>query len=107
MDRSYRLIRLCRRHFLHIVPEIVPRWYVVFAGQNSRRNRTALNPLRASANRLIACGLALRPWLGRTRLPAAGVDESERVSPAERQPCRTVDAKFTEARVQGRERRRA
>jgi len=30
-----------------------------------------MNLLRASANRLSACGRALRPWLWRTLLPAA------------------------------------
>jgi hypothetical protein len=49
----------------------------------------------------------LRHWLGRTPLPAAGLDASGRASSAERLPCRTVGAKFTAARVQGRERRRA
>jgi hypothetical protein len=35
-----------------------------------------MNPLRASANRLSARGRALRPWLGRTLLPAAVLDPS-------------------------------
>ena len=39
--------------------------------------------------------------------PCCGLDASEPASPAERQPCRTVGAKFTAARVQGRGRRRA
>src|SRR5215468_5377127 len=43
-----------------------------------------MNLLRASANRLSACGRALRPWLGRTLLPAAVLDPSGRASPAER-----------------------
>jgi hypothetical protein len=38
----------------------------------------------ASANRLSACGRALRPWLGRTLLPAAVLDPSGQASPAER-----------------------
>ena len=33
-----------------------------------------MNLLRASANRLSACGRALRPWLWRTLLPAAVLD---------------------------------
>src|SRR6266545_3641268 len=66
-----------------------------------------MNPLRASANRLSACGRALRPWLGRTLLPAAVLDPSGQASPAERQPCRTAGARFTAARVLGRGRRRA
>jgi len=35
-----------------------------------------MNPLCASGNQLGACGLALRHWLGRTPLPAAGLDPS-------------------------------
>jgi hypothetical protein len=50
---------------------------------------------------------ALRPWLWRTLLPAAGLDPSGQASPAERQPCRTAGARFTAARVLGRGRRRA
>jgi hypothetical protein len=65
------------------------------------------NLLRASANRLSACGIALRPWSGRTLLPAAVLDPSGQASPAERQPCRTAGARFTAARVLGRGRRRA
>src|SRR5262245_37062143 len=49
-----------------------------------------MNLLRASANRLSACGRALRPWLWRTLLPAAVLDPSGPASPAERQPCRTA-----------------
>src|SRR5258708_25095696 len=45
-----------------------------------------MNLLRASANRLSACGRALRPWLGRTLLPAVVLDPSGQASPAERQP---------------------
>ena len=37
----------------------------------------------------------------RTPLPAVGLDASGRASPAERQPCRTVGAKFTAAKVPG------
>src|SRR4029453_18712588 len=66
-----------------------------------------MNLLRASANRLSACGRALRPWLGRTLLPAAVLDPSGQASPAERQPCRMAGAGFTAARVLGRGRRRA
>jgi hypothetical protein len=66
-----------------------------------------MNPLRANANRLSACGLALRPWLWRTLLPAAVLDPSGQASPAEQQPCRTAGARFTAARVLGRARRRA
>src|SRR5262245_45861453 len=54
-----------------------------------------MNLLRASANRLSACGRALRPWLWRTLLPAAVLDPSGQASPAERQPCRTAGARFT------------
>src|SRR5215813_9907479 len=43
-----------------------------------------MNLLRASANRLSACGRALRPWLWRTLLPAAVLDPSGQGSPAER-----------------------
>src|SRR5215471_19080896 len=50
-----------------------------------------MNPLRATANRLSACGRALRPWLGRTLLPAAVLDPSGQASPAEQQPCRMDD----------------
>src|SRR5215475_6066655 len=64
-----------------------------------------MNPLRACANRLSACGRALRPWLWRTLLPAAVLDPSGRANPAERQPCRTAGARFTAARVLGRGRR--
>src|SRR5262249_26358524 len=64
-----------------------------------------MNLLRASANRLSACGRALRPWLWRTLLPAAGLDPSGQASPAERQPCRTAGARFTAAIVLGRGRR--
>src|SRR5215510_3786827 len=60
-----------------------------------------------SVNRLSGCGRALRPWLGRTLLPAAVLDPSGQASPAERQPCRTAGARFTAARVLGRGRRRA
>src|SRR6266545_2797197 len=49
-----------------------------------------MNPLSGSANRLSACGRALRPWLWRTLLPAAVLDPSGQASPAERQPCRTA-----------------
>src|SRR2546421_6530146 len=38
--------------------------------------------LCASTNRLSACGRALRPWLGRTLLPAAVLD------PSGQKPCR-------------------
>jgi hypothetical protein len=41
-----------------------------------------MNLLRASANRLSACGRALRPWLWRTLLPAAVLDPSGQASPA-------------------------
>src|SRR6266540_5858485 len=58
-----------------------------------------MNPLSGSANRLSACGRALRPWLWRTLLPAAVLDPSGQASPAERQPCRTAGARFTAARV--------
>src|SRR5262245_41233742 len=61
-----------------------------------------MNLLRASANRLSACGRALRPWLWRTLLPAAVLDPSGQASPAERQPCRTAGARFMAARVLGR-----
>jgi hypothetical protein len=47
-----------------------------------------MNLLRASANRLSACGRALRPWLWRTLLPAAVLDPSGQASPAERQGSR-------------------
>ena len=57
--------------------------------------------MRASANRLSACGRALRPWLGRTLLPAAVLDPSEQASPAEGQPCRMGGVSFTAARVLG------
>jgi hypothetical protein len=63
--------------------------------------------LCASTNRLSACGRALRPWLGRTLLPAAVLDPSGQASPAEGQPCRTAVARFTAARARGRARRRA
>src|SRR5262245_26903137 len=53
-----------------------------------------MDPLRPSANRLSACGHALRHWLGQTLLPAAELDSSGRASPAERQPCRTAGARF-------------
>src|SRR5215470_17688262 len=66
-----------------------------------------MNLLRASANRLSACGRALRPWLWRTLLPAAVLDPSGQASPAERQPCRMAVARFTAARALGRARRRA
>jgi hypothetical protein len=41
-----------------------------------------MNLLRASANRLSACGRALRPWLWQTLLPAAVLDPSGQASPA-------------------------
>src|SRR6266403_5463408 len=41
-----------------------------------------MNLLCASANRLSACGRALRPWLWRTLLPAAVLDPSGPASPA-------------------------
>jgi len=66
-----------------------------------------MNLLRASANRLSACGRALRPWLWQTLLPAAVLDPSGQASPAEGQPCRTAVARFTAARARGRARRRA
>jgi hypothetical protein len=50
---------------------------------------------------------ALRPWLGRTLLPAAVLDPSGQASPAEGQPCRTAGVSFMVARVLGRGRRRA
>src|SRR5262245_47575556 len=59
-----------------------------------------------SVNRLSACGRALRPWLGRTLLPAAVLDPSGQASPAEQQPCRTGAASFMVARARGRARRR-
>jgi hypothetical protein len=37
-----------------------------------------MNLLCASANRLSACGRVLRPWLGRTLLPAAVLDHAVR-----------------------------
>src|SRR5215472_16483725 len=52
-----------------------------------------MNLLRASANRLSACGRALRPWLWRTLLLAAVLDPSVQASPAEQQPCRTSGAR--------------
>jgi hypothetical protein len=51
------------------------------------------------AHRLSACGRALRPWLGRTLLPAAVLDPSGQASPAGARPCRTDAAGFTAARV--------
>jgi hypothetical protein len=50
-----------------------------------------MNPLRASANRLSACGRALRPWLGRTLLPAAVLDEP---LAREREPIERVRARL-------------
>jgi ABC-type transport system involved in Fe-S cluster assembly fused permease/ATPase subunit len=66
-----------------------------------------MNLLRASANRLSACGRALRPWLWRTPLPAAVLDPSGQASPAGRPPCRTAGAGFTAARALDHARRRA
>src|SRR5262249_22609765 len=60
-----------------------------------------------SANRLSACGRALRPWLWRTPLPAAVLDPSGQASPAEGQPCRTGAASFMVGKALGRARRRA
>src|SRR5262249_22549797 len=53
-----------------------------------------MNLLSASANRLSACGRALRPWLGRTLLPAAVLDPSGQASLAGVLPCRTGAASF-------------
>ena len=66
-----------------------------------------MNLLCASANRLSACGRALRPSLWRTLRPAAVLDPSGQASPAEGQPCRTAAARFTAARARDRARRRA
>src|SRR5215467_13712299 len=71
------------------------------------RTPEGLERSKSSANRLSACGRALRPWLGQTLLHAALLDPSGQASPAERQPCRTAGARFTAARVLGRGRRRA
>jgi hypothetical protein len=46
----------------------------------------------AREDRLSACGLALRHWLGRTRLPDAVPAPSVRASLARRRRCRTADA---------------
>jgi hypothetical protein len=63
--------------------------------------------LRASANRLSACGLGLRHWLGRTPLLAAELDPSERACHVARRPCRMAGARFTVARARGRAHQRA
>jgi putative tryptophan/tyrosine transport system substrate-binding protein len=100
-----RRIQLAHWATHHRVPATYPaRQYVEAGGLMSYG---AMNLLRASANRLSACGRALRPWLWRTLLPAAVLDPSGQASPAERQPCRTAGARFTAARVLGRGRRRA
>ena len=51
-------------------------------------------PLAREREPIARCGRALRPWLGRTLLPAAVLDPSGQASPAEGQPCRTGAASF-------------
>src|SRR5215813_9549142 len=59
-----------------------------------------MNLLRASANRLSACGRALRPWLWRTLLPAAVLDPSgQRAAAMPNGRCKVHGGKSTGPRT--------